>query len=103
MSLTSSTTVRFEDHFGPVVPEVAGAHDPSAPPTSLSARDRARLGQLVEQMRLSVVHATEVTSRTAKAQLWDAYRAARHEALAMLACAGDETNSCPPTPQLRSL
>jgi hypothetical protein len=103
MSMTSSTTVRFEDHFGPVVPEAARAKDPSTPATPLSRTDRTRLGELVEQMRLSVVHATEVTDRAAKAQLWDAYRTARNEALAMLACAADETNTCPPTPRLQSL
>ena len=103
MSMTSSTTVTFEDHLGPVVPEVARAQDPSTTPAPLNGRDRTRLGELVEQMRLSVVQATEVTDRTAKAQLWDAYRTARNEALAMLACAGGETNTCAPTPRLRGL
>jgi hypothetical protein len=103
MSMASST-VRFEDHFGPmVVHQVARSQDPSTPTTVLSRRDRSRLGQLVEQMRQSVVHATEVTDRTEKARLWEAYRTARSEALAMLASPVDDPNTSPHTLQPRSL
>lgn len=84
MSIATSTTIRFEDHFGPVAPEVARSHEPSTPTPRLSRRDSSRLGELVELMHQSVVNATEVTDRAAKTQLWDAYRTARAEALAML-------------------
>jgi hypothetical protein len=85
MSSAVSTTVSFEDHLGLTVPDVASSTDQSTRIADLNSGDRSRLGELVDQMRRSVVGATEVTDLAAKSQLWDNYRTARTEALAMVA------------------
>ena len=85
MSSSASTTVSFEDHFGLTVPGVAGSSEQSTRIADLNSADRSRLGELVDQMRRSVVGATEVTDLEAKSQLWETYRTTRTEALAMVA------------------
>ena len=83
---------------------MARSHEPSTsstPTTPLSTHDGSRLRELVERMHQSVVNATEVTDRAAKTQLWDAYRTARAEALAMLVPC-DGRNTFPHARQLRS-
>jgi len=84
MSNRVSTTISFEEHFGPKVPDVAVSPE-QLTMVPRSSGEGSRLGELVEQMRRSVVSATESTDRAAKSQLWDEYRMARTEALAMLA------------------
>lgn len=84
MSNGVSTTISFEEHFGPKVPDVAVSPEQLAM-VPLGSGEGARLGELVEQMRRSVVNATESPDRAAKSQLWDEYRMARTEALAILA------------------
>jgi hypothetical protein len=80
-----STTVSFEDHFGLKVPDIACSTEQSTRIAALDSGDGARLGELVEQMRRAVVHATEATDLAAKSRLWEAYRTARTDALAMVA------------------
>ena len=102
MSIATSVTTRFDNRSARVAPEVAGSDAPSTPTPPLSRRDSRRLRELVEQMHQSVVRATEVTDRATKTQLWDAYRSARAEALAMLVpCDGREIS--PNTRPLRSV
>jgi|HubBroStandDraft_1064217.scaffolds.fasta_scaffold2355520_1 hypothetical protein len=76
MSGTLSAAVRFENQVGPVV---------STPTT--------RLQDLVATMRLSVVRATEATEVAAKVELWESYRAARAEALALLVPGSNTSDS----------
>ncbi len=102
MSETMSAAVRFEDQIGTVTPDTLTSPAPSvdakasvpvtlSTPTKPSTRraplgtsDRARLRELVEQMRLSVVEATMVRDVPAKVELWASYRLARAEAMALL-------------------
>jgi len=102
MSETMSAAVRFEDQIGPVTPGALTSPAPSvhaqasvpvtlSTPTKPSTRraplgksDRARLGELVEQMRLSVVEATMVRDLPGKVELWASYRLARAEAMTLL-------------------
>jgi len=83
MSGTLSAAVRFEDHFGPMVGEAAPPHEGSAHQPSPSRADAARLRELVEQMHRSVVMATMTSDHVSKVELWEAYRSARSEAIAL--------------------
>jgi len=79
-----SAAVRYEDHYGPIEPLEARSARRSAPP----AQDRpvaAQLRDLVEHMHLSVVQATMTVDIETKVGLWASYRAARAEALALVA------------------
>ena len=89
MSSGVSTTVSFEDHFGITAPGVPSSTEQATRIAALNSGDGARLGELVEQMRRSVVGATEATDLAAKSQLWEAYRMARTEALRMVAPLGE--------------
>ena len=94
MSGSMSAALRFEDHFGPSVPEVAPN---PANSTSASAHGHAHglaLRDLVEQMRRCVVTATTTSDLSAKVELWESYRTERAEALGILASS---------TPRLRSV
>jgi hypothetical protein len=92
MSGTLSAAVRFEDHFGPVVPG-AVSPKPSVSPAGDSSAPTTGVQDLVATMRLSVVQATEATDVAAKVELWEAYRAARAEALALLTPVATTTDS----------
>ncbi len=81
MSGTLSATVRFEDHFGPVVPGAV------APEPTTGVQD------LVATMRRSVVGAIEATDVATKVELWEAYRAARAQALALVAAVSTTTDN----------
>jgi hypothetical protein len=99
MSETMSAAVRFENRPGATAPgafrspERSTPAEPSIPTPShepqLEQRDRARLCELVEQMRRSVVEATVVRERPRKVELWESYRTARAEAIALLGCRPD--------------
>ncbi len=82
MSGSMSAAMRFEDRLGPVTPG-----------------DRTRLRQLVEHMRLSVVEATMARDLSEKIELWESYRQARAEAIALLG----STSDAPSTRRLRSV
>ena len=105
MSGTMSAAMRFEDHLGPVAPGAPGGPEqptPKAPSTATmlpGQADRAMIGDLVERMRVSVVEATLATDLSTKVELWESYRRARAEALAMLRPASDT----PGTRRLRSI
>jgi hypothetical protein len=92
MSEAMSSAVRFEDHFGPIVPEVSTMLQPSASITPLPAEPTGRLEELAGHMRRSVVQATMTTDVTEKGALWESYRRARREALALLAPVPETTN-----------
>jgi hypothetical protein len=92
MSGAMSAAVRFEDHFGPVVPVVTEApEEPTGPATPGGARAES-MRALVEQMRVSVAAATKACDMAAKLALWEAYRRARAEAMALLASTSDASN-----------
>lgn len=84
MSGTMPSELRFEDHFGPIVPEVATPSEPSTPAAALASPPTARLRDLAQTMRRSVVQATLAADRAEKVELWASYHAARAEALALL-------------------
>jgi hypothetical protein len=88
-----SSAVRFEDHFGPIVPEVTTTPRPSASITPLPAEPTGRLEELTGHMRLSVVRATMTSDGAEKRALWESYRRARREALALLAPVATPTNA----------
>jgi hypothetical protein len=73
MSTTMAAAVRFEEPF-------------SATP-SLGPKDRARLDELVGHMHRSVVEATLAGDLAAKVELWESYRQARAQAIALLGSA----------------
>ncbi len=99
MSGTMSSAMRFEDHFGPIVPAVGPASEPATDLATPTTEHASRLRDLVEQMRLSVVTATTAADPAEKVELWESYRAARAEALAVLA-----SHSAAPGPRrLRSV
>jgi hypothetical protein len=93
MSRSMSAAVRFEDHFGPVVPPVAPSTEATTPPTTRSGDHAPRLRILVEQMRASVAGATEARDIVAKVALWEAYRRARTEAIALVASTSDDVST----------
>ena len=104
----SMSALRFEDHFGPVVPEVAPSPANSTSAPSRAYRHTAALRALAAQMRHCVVTATATPDPAAKAELWESYRSARAQALAMLASTSGiaSTSSIASTsgiPRLRSL
>jgi hypothetical protein len=88
-----SAALRFEDHVGPIVPELtpnpANSTSASAPghPHGVALRD------LVEQMRRCVVTATTTSDLSAKVELWESYRTARSEALGILASSAPRLRS----------
>lgn len=84
-----SAAVRYEDHFGPIEPLEARSAQRSAPPVWQGRPHAARLRDLVEHMHLSVVQATMTVDVETKVGLWASYRAARAEALAMVASVSD--------------
>jgi hypothetical protein len=91
-----SAMVRIEDHFGPVGPDVTA---PSAPVVAHEATHSNRLRELADQMRRCVVRATTATDLATKMGLWESYRTARAEALAMVATVPET----PDPPRLRSV
>jgi len=96
MSGSTSAALRFEDHFGPVVPEVASSPASSTTAPSHGHHHIVALRCLVEHMRHCVVTATATPDLTAKVELWESYRSARAEALSLLA-------STSANPRLRSV
>jgi hypothetical protein len=80
-----SAAVRYEDHFGPIEPLEAGPARPAAPPTGQGRPHAVRLRALVAHMRRSIVEATMTVDVEKKVGLWASYRAARAEALALVA------------------
>jgi len=105
MSGTMSAAVRIADHLGPVAPGAPRTLEEPIPTTPATAprvpgyADRARIGDLVERMRVAVVEATMATDLATKVELWESYRRARAEALAMLGSGSDT----PGTGRLRSI
>jgi hypothetical protein len=89
MSKTMTSAVASGDHFSHLTPKAGGLPERSTP-VSLGKHDGARLHELVEQMRQSVVTATLATDIAAKIKLWELYRMARTEAIAMIASAPDK-------------
>ena len=87
MSATTSTTVRFEDHFGPTVPDLATSPHATTPVKAHHVEATDRLRSLVEQMRASVAAAAETGDLSTKVELWEAYRHARARAIALLSAA----------------
>jgi hypothetical protein len=59
-----------------------------------------RRRDLVEHMRRCVIAATTAKERATKVELWDSYRAARTEAIALLA---DSVSDGADAPRLRSV
>jgi hypothetical protein len=91
MSGTMSAAVRYEDHFGPIVPDAT----PSETATSSGAptgEHTTRLRDLAHQMRHCVARATAATDMATKVELWASYRAARAEALALLDSVAESAN-----------
>jgi hypothetical protein len=86
MSKTMTSAIASEDHFSHL-PPTAGGQPERLTPVSLGSHDGARLHELVQQMRQSVVTATLATDVAAKIKLWELYRTARTEAIAMVASA----------------
>jgi hypothetical protein len=84
MSETMSSALRFEDHFGPLVPEAAPSSEPTSPAAHPS-ESAARLRDLALAMRYHVVRATMATDVADKVERWASYRTARAEALALAA------------------
>ncbi len=104
MSGSMSAAVRFEDHFGPIVPELVPPPVSSMAVSSTAAptygqTHAVELRDLVEQMHRSVVAATTAPDRAAKVESWESYRTARAEALGILASTSDTSS----TPRLRSV
>jgi|HubBroStandDraft_1064217.scaffolds.fasta_scaffold499092_1 hypothetical protein len=93
MSRTVSAAVRFEDHFGPVVPPVATSTEATSPSTTRVGDHAPRLHALVEQMRTSVAAATEARDIVAKVAMWESYRSARAEAIALVASTSDSPSA----------
>ena len=93
MSRSMSAAVRFEDHFGPVVPPVATSTEATTQSTTRVGDHAARLHALVEQMRASVAAATVARDNVAKVACWEAYRSARVEAIALVAAASDSPSA----------
>jgi hypothetical protein len=89
MSGSMSATVRFEDHFGPIVPVGTEAPEGSVSAATPSGAYAETMRALVEQMRVSVAAATKACDVASKVELWEAYRRARAEAMALLASASD--------------
>jgi hypothetical protein len=89
----ATTKVRLEDHLGPLVPGVTSPLDRETPTTLFTGEHRSRLNELAEQMRRSVVDAVEATDLAVKTTLWDAYRSARSEALAIVSSASEHPDS----------
>jgi cytosine/adenosine deaminase-related metal-dependent hydrolase len=83
MSGSMSATVRFEDHFGPIVPVVTEAPEGSASSATPTGAHAESMRALVEQMRASVAAATKACDVAARVELWEAYRRARAEAMAL--------------------
>jgi hypothetical protein len=96
MSGTLSAAVRFEDHFGPVLPAVTTSLAPAAAPRATRPDG---LAELAERMRHCVLGAITATSVAAKVELWESYRTARAEALAMVAAVPEDDD----TPRLRTV
>jgi hypothetical protein len=92
MSEALSSALRFEDHFGPIVPEVPASSAPR-PTTPQPSHSAARLRDLAHAMRRNVVQATLATDVTQKVELWASYRTARAEALALAASVSPQTVS----------
>ena len=91
MSGTMSAAVRYEDHFGPIVPDAT----PSETATYSAAPNgehTTRLHELAHQMRSCVVRATTATDLAMKIELWASYRSARAEALALLDAVAETAN-----------
>jgi hypothetical protein len=85
MSGTTSAALRFEDHFGPIVP-VDTPPAEHAPTGAAPAHEHAaRLRDLAHQMRHCVVTAVAATDAATKHELWASYGSARAEALALVA------------------
>ncbi|HVA02976.1 MAG TPA: hypothetical protein VMU64_04435 [Acidimicrobiales bacterium] len=103
MSGSTSAALRFEDHSGPVVLEVAP--DPAASSTTAPSNGQhhtVALGALVAQMRHCVVTATATPDLTAKVELWESYRSARAEALSIVTAMSGLTSTSA-NPRLRSV
>jgi hypothetical protein len=81
MSRTMTAAVSLEDHIGPDGPDVTA---PSAPMVAHETPHSNRLRELADQMRRCVVAATATTDVATKVGLWESYRTARAEALAMV-------------------
>ena len=94
MSGSMSAALRFEDHFGPIVPAAAPNPANSTSPPARGHEHTVALRDLVERMRRCVVTATTTSDLSAKVELWESYRTARSEALVILASS---------TPRLRSV
>ena len=99
MSGSTSAALSFEDHFGPVVPEVAPNPASSTTAPSHGQHHTVALRDLVAHMRHCVVTATATPDLAAKIELWESYRTARAEALGILASMTGTSSS----PQLRSV
>ena len=76
MSEALSSALRFEDHFGPIVPEVPASSE-ARPTTPQPSHSAARLRDLAQAMRHNVVQATVTTDVAEKVELWGSYRTAR--------------------------
>jgi hypothetical protein len=96
MSRTMSAVVRFEDHIGPIGPDVTA---PSAPVGADETTPSNRLRELADDMRRCVVGATTATDLATKVGLWESYRTARAEALAMVVTVPE----APDPPRLRTV
>ena len=94
MSETTTSGVACADPFSHLAPKARNLPERSTP-ESLRLHDGARLHELVDQMRQSVVKATLETDVAAKIKLWGAYRMARTEAMAMIASASDTVRTGP--------
>ncbi len=92
MSEALSSALRFEDHFGPIVPEVPASSE-ARPTTPQPSHSAARLRDLAQAMRHNVVQATVTTDVAEKVELWGSYRTARAEALALAATVSSQTVS----------
>jgi len=111
MSGSMSAAVRFEDHSIPLAPgaprsperstqpQVSAHPGPCSSTAPLRPRDKARLDALVGLMRRSVIEATLAVDLAAKVELWESYRTARSEAIALIGSASD----APGTHRLRSV
>jgi hypothetical protein len=91
MSGTMSAAVRYEDHFGPIVPD-ASLSETETSGAAPAGEHTARLRELVHQMRHCVVRATAASDMAMKVELWASYRSARAEALALLDAASAAAN-----------
>lgn len=66
----------------------------TSPATWHGGRDKAQLRVLVEQMRHAVIRATLASDLAAKVESWEAYRAARAEALALFPASDTGPATC---------